>query len=393
MGNPEDQQRQDQLGSITKLLGKLTTKSVPSWDISEKGASLKAHIRRFENAIGGADDITEQDKAREFISTMRGSAAVFVEELADETKKDYEKLKAELLSTFHKEKSVNMLMKEFNGYKWRKNKQSIREFAAVLNIMWRKIEGAADDKTNNNAKTSEAILKNRLLDAIKEADPKFGSSLEFYITDGTLTFKELASKAELKYDLYKENSERIAESEWDKELMFMNAESQNKGKADRDENRSSRANQTNSEDRPHSRYRRSNNRFSNWIDYDGPRVRENWPREMNENWRTQGHRDDRPRRSAFGYERRRFRDYRSQREYPYQRYTEYKENHRRNYYNKNGDYENRYRTEPRMGGRYQKEHENRPNQVNMNPDRTQGTVVRRTENVQFLEGKEKAKNL
>ena len=388
MGDPEQQ-----LGSITKLLGKLTTKSVPSWDISEKGSSVKAHIRRFENAIGGADDMTEEDKAREFISTMRGSAAVFVEELTDEVKKDYEKLKEELLSTFHKEKSVNMLMKEFNGYKWRKNKQSIREFAAVLNIMWRKIEGAADDKVNKNAKTSEAILKNRLLDAIKEADPKFGSSLEFYITDATMTFKELASKAELKYDLYKENSERIAESEWDKELMFMNAENQNKGKPDRDENRPFRNNQSNNEDQSQPRFRRSNNRFSKWIDYDGPRVREDWPREMDRNWRNQGYRDDRPRRLVSGYGRRRFQEYRSQRENPYQRYNEYEENRRRNYFEKKREYNDRYRTEQGMNGRYQRKYDNRLNQVNMNPDRTHGTVVKRTENVQFLEGKESAKNL
>ena len=391
--------QQENLGSITKLLGKLTTKSVPSWDISEKGSSVKAHIRRFENAIGGAEDMSEEEKAREFIATMRGSAAIFVEELGDETKKNYDKLKEELLSTFHKEKSVSMLMKEFNASRWRKNKQSIREFAAVLNIMWRKIEGAADDKDSKSAKTSEAILKNRLLDAIKEADPKFGSSLEFYITDSTLTFKELASKAELKYDLYKENSERIAESEWDKELMFLNAENQSRERSDRNDSRSFRSgNQSNNQVQP--RYNKPNDRSSPWMDFDGPRVRENWPRQTNQNWRTQGYRDIRPRRPAIGYDRRQFQEYQNQRENRYPAYTRYQEDRRsnnfeRNGFNNNGEYHNRFQSQQGSNYRYQGKRENRSgNQINMDPEQTQGTVVKRTENVQFLEGKEKgSKNL
>ena len=226
---------QENLVSITKLLQKLTTKSVPSWDISEKGSSIKNHIRIFENAIGGDTEMDDKEKAREFVATMRGSAAIFVDELSKEIKESYEKLKEELFATFQKEKSVSMLMKEFNTARWIDNKQSIREFAAMLNIRWRKIETAANGTKLKNEKTGETILKNRLLEAIKETNPKFGSSLEFYITDSTMTFKELAAKAELKYDLYKENTERIAESQqWDEELMYLNAEAKNRAASNQD---------------------------------------------------------------------------------------------------------------------------------------------------------------
>ena len=214
------------LETITKLIGKLSTKNIPSWDISEKGHSIKNHIRRFENAI--QPDMDEVEKAREFAATMRGSAAVYVEELADDTKNNYAKLKNELLSTFHKEKSVNALMKEFKTLKWRKNRQSIREFAAILNMKWRKITSAANDQGDKGDNCSQAILKNRLLDAIKEADPKFGQSLEFFLTDTSSTLKELASQAELKYDLYIENEERISESSYDNDIMLYNSEFQTK---------------------------------------------------------------------------------------------------------------------------------------------------------------------
>ena len=211
---------------ITKLIGKLSTKTIPSWDISEKGHSIKNHIRRFENAI--QPDMDEVEKAREFSATMRGSAAVYVEELTDDTKNNYTKLKNELLSTFHKEKSVNALMKEFKSLKWRKNRQSIREFAAILNMKWRKITSAANDQGEKGDNCSQAILKNRLLEALKEADPKFGASLEFFLTDSSSTLKELAAQAELKYDLYIENEERISESSYDNDIMLYNSEFQTK---------------------------------------------------------------------------------------------------------------------------------------------------------------------
>ena len=389
---------QEELGAISKLLGKLTTKSVPSWDISEKGSSIKAHIRRFENAIGGATDLSDKEKAREFIATMRGSAAIFVEELSKEIKESYEKLKEELLSTFHKEKSVSMMMKEFNASRWKKNKQSIREFAAVLNIMWRKIEGAADNTAKTNDKTSEAILKNRLLDAIKEADPKFGSSLEFFITDATLTFKELATKAELKYDLYKENSERIAESEWDKDLMFLNAESQNKENQNPDEKKSFRRDYQYYGNQGRPRYEKYNNRFFPWDRYDGQRnwvERENtrnWNRNTNQNWRDR-HPRDWPRRPAIGYDRNQFQKSQTYRQNEYSGYRGHPEDQRGNNSREKKDstrYQNqqehdRYRRTDKYNDRSKE-------QVNMNPQRTQGTVVKRTENVQFLEGKESAKN-
>lgn len=208
------------LNAIEKLLGKLSTKAIPTWDIGEEGRPIKSHIRRFENAVGGNLEMTETEKAREFAATMRGQAAVYVDELKEEIRTNYTKLKEEMLATFHKEKSVNVLMKEFHDMKWRKNKQTIREFAAVLNIAWRQISGADKEEDEKDAALSEAILKNRLLDSIKEAAPKFGTGLEFYITDSTKSFKDLANLAEIKYDTFNENFERCEESKWDDDPIF-----------------------------------------------------------------------------------------------------------------------------------------------------------------------------
>ena len=212
----------DSLIAIGKLLGKLTTKSVPTWDIGEN-EPIKSHIRNFENAVAGAAEMTDVEKANELILTMRGGAAEFIEELPVETKNSYNKLKDELLQTFHKEKTIGMLIKDFNSLNWKKNKQTIREFAAVLSIQWRKIEGAAGDKKKND-KCSQALLKNRLLEGIKEADAEFGSNLQFIWNDSGESLKELATQAEIKYDQHRQNAEQIRELQFDNEPIFLNYE-------------------------------------------------------------------------------------------------------------------------------------------------------------------------
>ena len=215
----------ESLNAIGKLLEKMTTKSIPLWDIDEHEESIKTHITRFENAIGTALELTDEEKAMEFKATLRGFISEYVEELCNETKNNYTKLKEELLQTFNKEKTTNMLIKEFNSLRWRKKKQTIREFAAVLNIQWRKIIQAANDNDENKVK-SEAILKNRLIEALKDEDQQFGSQFEFFINDSSAkSFKDLAKLAEIKYDQYFQNKENIQESKWDDSLndsMFFN---------------------------------------------------------------------------------------------------------------------------------------------------------------------------
>ena len=257
----------DSLIAIGKLLGKLTTKSVPTWDIGEN-EPIKNHIRRFENAVGGATDMDDTEIAREFVGTLRGSAAVFVEELAEDVKTNYPKLKDELLSTFQKEKSVNAMIRDFNSLKWRKDKQTIREFAAILNIQWRKIAGAAKDEQKKDDKCSQAILKNRLFDAIKEADPKFGSSLQFFLNDSALNFKDLAAHAELKFDSYKENLERIQELGLESDPMFFNSEIQNKMRRNRNF-RHSRKNRYNGDIDCHEHFTRESNNPYDEFQYSG----------------------------------------------------------------------------------------------------------------------------
>ena len=391
------------LNAIGKLLGKLSTKAVPTWDISEKGQSIKSHIRRFENAVGGNLEMTETEKAREFAATMRGQAAVYVDELKEEIRTDYTKLKEELLATFHKEKSVNVLMKEFHNMKWRKNKQTIREFAAVLNIAWRKISGADKKGDEKDAAMSEAILKNRLLDAIKEAAPKFGTGLEFYITDSTKSFKDLASLAETKYDLYLESNERLAESEWDGDYMFLNSES-TKREREQDQkppslstNSGQSGNINQSGNSPHPNHNRFNGKRESW---ENRNRNGDWSNGSGRGYRDQRHYDN-PRQLSLDYNQRRFEEFlRDQAsrfaqgfddyQRPYNGYQNRQQNNR--YDNRRSNYNERF--DRRDDSRPPQRQQNRErNQRYMNPDRTHGTVVKRTENVNFLEGKESSKNL
>ena len=214
----------ESVNALSKALEKMFMKNVPTWDISERGQSIKTHIRRFENAVGGIDEMNEEEKAREFIATLRGQASTFVEGLDQSIRSNYTDLKKELISIFHKEKSVSVLMKEFNQLKWIKNRQSLREFASVLKMQWRKIALATDEDYKTNDKTEQAILKTRLLEAIKDSDSNFGSQLEFFLTDHSMAFKDLASLADIKWDLYKENNERMAEAEYDNDAMFVTVE-------------------------------------------------------------------------------------------------------------------------------------------------------------------------
>ena len=68
----------------------------------------------------------------------------------------------------------------------------------------------------------------------------------------------------MKYDLYKENSERIAESEWDNELMFLNAESKNIENRDSDAKRSYRRDRQYDSNQTQPKNWKYNDRFFPW---------------------------------------------------------------------------------------------------------------------------------
>ena len=205
----------DELG---RVLNRLNMKTIPTWDpVYGEQKTIESHLKSFEIAIGGAE-LDDEDKARELIGSLRGQALSLVENLTNAERKDYEGLKRELIEVFHKEKSINVLIQEFYDMKWRKKGQTIREFALALKITWMKI---AKDDNEKNMKTSNAIMKSRLIQGILDAEPKFGEMLQF-TTKNDITFDNLAIEAEQKYDRFKITQERIGEHEWEGEPTMLN---------------------------------------------------------------------------------------------------------------------------------------------------------------------------
>ena len=135
-----------EVNQLTKAIKKMSATKMSTWDLTDKNhTSIKTHIRRFEDHVE-EDDLETIQKARELTRTLRGQAASFAEELPDSERKDYEKLKTELMETFDKPKPIQTLMKEFQEYKWIPTKQTIREFAAALQIKWNKMQGDTEEK-------------------------------------------------------------------------------------------------------------------------------------------------------------------------------------------------------------------------------------------------------
>ena len=196
-----------EVGELGRVLSKLSMKSIPTWDSNRNEKTIDSHVKAFENAVGGLG-LDKEDLARELISSLRGQAQTLVENLDDDDRKDYEVLKTQLLEVFHKEKPIQILIQEFYGMNWKKKKQTIRQYATALNLTWKKI---AKDQ-NKDDKTSDAILKNRLMDGISAAEPKFGEWLQF-TTSNDIEFKKLAIEAENKYDVLRTTRERVYENE------------------------------------------------------------------------------------------------------------------------------------------------------------------------------------
>ena len=217
-----------EVGELGRVLSKLSMKSIPTWDASNRNEkSIASHLKTFENVTGGLD-LDNEELARELIASLRGQAQALVENLDDDKRKDYAALKQLLMDVFHKEKPIQILIQEFYSMNWKKKKQTIRQYATALDLTWKKI---AKNQTKDD-KTSDAILKNRLMDGISAAEPKFGEMLRFTTTADT-EFKKLAIEAEHKYDTFKATRERVHEQEWEEEQSFFNKENVKEGNRQR----------------------------------------------------------------------------------------------------------------------------------------------------------------
>ena len=261
-----------EVGELGRVLSKLSMKAIPTWDASNRNEkTIKSHLKAFENAVGGLG-LDKEELARELISSLRGQALTLVENLDDDDRKDYEVHKTQLLEVFHKEKPIQILIQEFYGMNWKKKKQTIRQYATALNLTWKKI---AKDQ-NKEDKTSDAILKNRLMDGISAAEPKFGEWLQFTTSPDT-EFKKLAIEAENKYDVFKTTRERVYENEWEEAPSFFNKEKSSEENQPRNQkNQKKEPDRSNENTKRNEIAQRQNNMFQ------GQR-RESYDRDQNEN--------------------------------------------------------------------------------------------------------------
>ena len=190
---------------LGRVLGKLSMKNITTWDPSDEDTkSITSHLKSFENAIEGAD-LNDKEKIRELIGSLKGQALDVVENLIDVDKMTYHAFKQELIGAFHKEKPMFILIREFYGLVWRKEEETLREFAMKLILLWKMITKTGDFSNRDE------ILKCRLIQGILEVEPEFGKMLQFTMK-ADATFKELTIQAEQKFDVFKNTLDRSAKN-------------------------------------------------------------------------------------------------------------------------------------------------------------------------------------
>lgn len=270
-GSVENSISNENVDNLGRVLSKLSMKAIPTWDASNRNEkTIVSHIKSFENATGGAA-LDGEEKARELIASLRGQALSLVENLGDEQRKDYEELKRTLIEVFHKEKPIQVLIQEFYGMVWRKKKQTIRQYATALNLVWKKI--AKDQKGED--KTSEAILKNRLMDGISAAEPKFGEWLQF-TTAAETDFNKLAIEAENKYDVFQSTRERVMEHDWENGTSFFNGQKEDDDDQDKSSKGSKRDSNRNHQRNSCENDKRNQNNFFQGQRRNNPNGNSNW---------------------------------------------------------------------------------------------------------------------
>ena len=209
------------LQELTSSMKAMNNRTLPTWDITSKNQSIKAHIKSAEN-MARRLNWSEKETASEIMLSLRGEAKNIADSLPYETQIDLTELKKELLKLLYTEKPKAQILDEFYNYEWRYERQSIPQYAAILRNKLRKMN--EDNPTQDN----EIFLRSRLLQGIKNKLPEFGATLELMDLDGK-DVNELANFAQRKFDIYKLNNELR-----DENFAAMIADDHETKKAERD---------------------------------------------------------------------------------------------------------------------------------------------------------------
>ena len=214
---PNENGAPDDLRSILKNMNEAfismqsVGRSPQTWDPNKAGGSItiKSHIKQFEK-MADRFGWPEKTKADELILSLRGQARRIAEALPSSVTDSYESTKKQLIESFSKEKPAAVQMRAWSSYQWHADKQTIVEFATILKAKLNKI-------SKNNGKTaesSELFLKNRLMEAIKEAKPEFAKFIELNRDDNIHdSYERLYRFIQEKWDIYKNEEEEDEERE------------------------------------------------------------------------------------------------------------------------------------------------------------------------------------
>ena len=219
LSNPSDTTTTEPNSNMTELLRNMSEvvksiggmgRTVPTYDPNHKGAtSIRSHIKMLEK-MADRYQWSEKTRVHELILSLRGQARKIAEAWPPKTSESYAETKKQLIEAFSKDKPAAIQMRQWSMYSWQSDKQSIVEFATLLKAKLNKIAR----NTGQDTVSSELFLKNRLMEAIKEENPKFSKFIELN-RDEKLhnTYEKLYKFIQEKWDIYKTEEEENEERE------------------------------------------------------------------------------------------------------------------------------------------------------------------------------------
>ena len=194
------------ISDLSVSLKGLNTRQLPTWDHNtKKRESIKEHLQMAKQ-LGRRLEWSDKELANEVMLSLRGESRTAARNFSEEIQNDFKLLEQELLKYFWVPKPKSQMMKEFNNLSWNVERQTLLQYGVTLRSKLMKIFRGDTEEFNLK-------LRDRFIEGIKEMRPEFGRSFEMLDLDSKADFMELATYAQMKYDIYRINTERIEEDQ------------------------------------------------------------------------------------------------------------------------------------------------------------------------------------
>ena len=194
------------INHLKATLRGLYTRQLPAWDHNKKKRdSIKDHLHRAKE-LGRRMQWSDEELAQEVMFSLRGETGNIARQFPDKIQSNFKLLEKELEKYFWVPKPKSQMMKEFNNLAWNEDKQMLQQYGITLRSKLSKI-------FKPNTEEFDLKLRDRFIEGIKESRPEFGRSFEMLDLDDKTDFMELATYAQSKYDVYRNNTEQIEETQ------------------------------------------------------------------------------------------------------------------------------------------------------------------------------------